>query len=97
MFELMKFVCDNGLNNVTTQKDFLLSIGYNNYQNISNVKNGQHDFRLEHFMAACEVYEADANFFFTSKHSKMFRNTQTDPIMRIKEAVQELEAMRKKR
>ena len=89
MLLIMKYVVDNNLKGVFTDKDFCKSIGYQHASNLTLVRNGLQSFRVKHITRCCELYGIDANFFIFSKHTNMFREGRgVRPMMQLKEAVQ---------
>ena len=88
MMQVLKFVKAHNLNQIYTQKDFLLAIGFDNVGNLTQVKKGLQSFRMEHISAACELFNVDANFFFIQTHPNMFKTgTAKTGIQFLREAV----------
>lgn len=73
MIKFMRFVVDNRIQGITSEQSFLRSIGMVSAKNISNIKAGTQSFQMKHFMSACEIYHADANYFLRDAHRIMFR------------------------
>ena len=74
MLQLMVFVITNKLKGVTGEVEFLNIVGSPNKGNISAaLKNGKQHFVIADVKRACEIFGADANFFFLENHVNMFR------------------------
>lgn len=75
-----------------TEKQFLEAIGFS-FRNISQVRNGGQSFRLEHIRTACELTGANANWILGLEKNMLRKAEQKDPLLKLKEATTELEAL----
>ena len=74
MLQLMVFVVDNKMKGVTGEVEFLNIVGSPNKGSISAaLKKGKQHFVIADVKRACDIFGADANFFFLENHVNMFR------------------------
>lgn len=92
VLNVMDYVVKNEVNGITTERDFLLSIGYKSVVNVNIVRAGGQSFTIKHLVKACEVYKVDANYFLNKAHIKMMQvNGQINPLANLKQAVRMIE------
>lgn len=85
MFQLMDLLIYN--KTVSTEKEFLESIGFANTNNIKQVREGKQSFRHQHLLAASEQYNINMNWLYGRTSSKSFKEKAQSPIDLISDAL----------
>lgn len=71
MIELLDYVVKERVQGLRSRSQALQAIGFV-HTNFSQLMRGKQSFKPEHFVKAVELFGVDANFFFNTRHTKMF-------------------------
>lgn len=89
MILVKDYVITNKINGITTNTEFLKSIGFVNVNNYSAIAKGKYSFTIYQLMTACKVYGVDANFLLVESCTNMFAvEKEVNPIRQLTDAVQ---------
>lgn len=92
VLDVMEFVVKNKINGIEDDKTFLLSIEYDNPNNITLIKQGTQSFRIKHLQNVCKVYNIDGTFLLNRNYKKMQSTTgKINVLQNLKEAVKMVE------
>ena len=100
MFDLLEYVVENEIVikkdgepfAIKTMKDALIAIGYVNFNNLFNLRNGRQQFQMEHFANTRKVFGTDCNFFFDKSCTEMFSLKKYDtPYMKMQQAIKAMQ------
>lgn len=88
VLDVMEFVVANSIKDIEDEKAFLISIEYDNPNNITLIKQGTQSFRVKHLQNVCKKYNIDGNYLLNRNHKKMsMTGGKIDVIKNLKEAV----------
>lgn len=93
MFLLMEYSLAEGI--AKNEQEYFKKIGFG-INNKTNILNGSQSFSIKHLLAAAKLTNVNMNWLFDLE-SNIKRKESTDPIKRIKDALNEIEQKRKKK
>ena len=91
ILSIMDYIIKENIDGINSAAKFLKSIGFENTNNVSKVRNGSQSFGKPHIQGVIDVYGVDANFLFARSHTQMFlKSTSKTAYMRLREVVHEM-------
>ena len=90
MLQVMRYIVDNKIKGVRTEKDFFDKVGGVNKFAVSGaIKSGKQSFVIADLNRCCEIFGVDANFLILQGHLTMMRpKTTKSPFEQLLVAVQ---------
>jgi hypothetical protein len=95
MLQLMDHCIRNKVNDVGTQRDWCELVGITP-TNIFNIRKGMQQVTKQQIYQACKVFNVSADYIYGFTDKMIRVQSNISPIDRIKEAVRELETVKKK-